>query len=107
MMNEVGELYKHNIRSEHNLSEIIFDLQKQITFTQHRLSNGMIPEGREPDVLNQIKQWKMELSELKKMKRQDVPQRSEKEISNQEIAEQELQESVISRKEKSHDRRTK
>ena len=101
MMNEVGELYKHNIRSEHNLSETIFELQKQITFTQHRLSSGMISAERETDVANQIKQWKAELSELKKMKGQDVPSKSEKEISDQE------QQESLTRKEKPHDGRTK
>lgn len=107
MMNEVGELYKHNIRSEHNLSETIFELQKQTTFTEHRLSSGTIPAEREADVADQIKRWKTELSELKKMKKQDVPKKSEKEISDQEIAELDQQESLISRKEKSHDGRTK
>ena len=106
MMNEVGELYKHNIRSEHNLSETIFELQKQIAFTEHRLSGGMIPPEQEADVANQIRRWKTELSELKKMKRQDIPKKSEKEIKDQEIAEPKQKES-LTRKEKPHDGRTK
>ena len=106
MMNEVGELYKHNIRSEHNLSETIFELQKQIAYTEHRLSGGMIPPEQEADVANQIRRWKTELSELKKMKRQDIPKKSEKEIKDQEIAEPKQKES-LTRKEKPHDGRTK
>lgn len=107
MMNEVSELYKHNIRSERGLSETTFELQKQIAFTEHRLSGGMIPPEREVDVANQIKTWKTELSELKKMKKQDVPEKYKKEIPEQEITEPEQEESLISRKEKPHDGRTK
>ncbi|MCM1244715.1 MAG: relaxase/mobilization nuclease domain-containing protein [Roseburia sp.] len=102
MMHEVGELYKYNIRTEHRLSEEIFELKKQITFTEHRLSEGKIPPEQEADVSNQVKTWKKELTDLKRLEKQKIPEDYKKEMP-----EPEQRESLTVRKEKTHDGRTK